>query len=153
METAVNPWKSKWGRIMWMFELWEIGYHLELIYWICNTKHLSLFLHVSLRLVSAGWDDEEEKFFRTEASEVTNGCFLCVMKREVRKMERERIRFFLNIYKGIFTAIKTCCDSYLVLKCVCVRWWESSQTHTLLSCRAWCIAVLNTGSVAPVCTK
>lgn len=62
---------------------------------LLNLQHktsLSLFLHVSLRLVSAGWDDEEEKFFRTEASEVTNGCFLCVMKREVRKTERERIR-------------------------------------------------------------
>nr|XP_055061517.1 putative methyltransferase NSUN7 [Misgurnus anguillicaudatus] len=33
------------------------------------------------RLVSAGWGDRDDKFFKTEASDSTNGCFLCVMKR------------------------------------------------------------------------
>ncbi|XP_067297885.1 putative methyltransferase NSUN7 isoform X2 [Pseudorasbora parva] len=47
------------------------------------------------RLVSAGWDDEEEKFFRTEASDVTNGCFLCVMKREQDPAEAETVQDIL----------------------------------------------------------
>ncbi|XP_051766687.1 putative methyltransferase NSUN7 [Ctenopharyngodon idella] len=50
---------------------------------------------VPFRLVTAGWDDEEEKFFRTEASEVTNGCFLCVMKREQDPAEAETVQDIL----------------------------------------------------------
>lgn len=42
---------------------------------------------LAFRLVSAGWGDEEEKFFKTDATDLTNGCFLCVMKREVRERE------------------------------------------------------------------
>ncbi|XDV14860.1 hypothetical protein PO909_015036 [Leuciscus waleckii] len=44
------------------------------------------------RLVSAGWDDEKEKFFRSESSDVTNGCFLCVMKREHDPAEAETVQ-------------------------------------------------------------
>ncbi|XP_077060689.1 putative methyltransferase NSUN7 [Siphateles boraxobius] len=47
------------------------------------------------RLVSAGWDDEKEKFFRTESSDVTNGCFLCVMKREHDPAEAETVQDIL----------------------------------------------------------
>ncbi|KAL1282515.1 hypothetical protein QQF64_001318 [Cirrhinus molitorella] len=50
---------------------------------------------VPFRLVSAGWDDEEEKFFRTQASDVTNGCFLCVMKREQDPAEVETVQDIL----------------------------------------------------------
>jgi len=89
------PWKQQLihgkasGEGLLMFELWENGDKLDWIDWIYNTKHLFFFLHVSHRLVSAGWDDEKEKFFRIESSDVTNGCFLCVMKREVRRKETE----------------------------------------------------------------
>ncbi len=84
METAVNPQKSKWGKDYVSYEKMDMS-------WIeFTTQNISL--RVSLRMVSAGWDDEEEKFFRTQASDVTNGCFLCVMKREVRKKEREKIK-------------------------------------------------------------
>ncbi|KAK7166444.1 hypothetical protein R3I93_006270 [Phoxinus phoxinus] len=47
------------------------------------------------RLVSSGWDDEKEKFFRTESSDVTNGCFLCVMKREHDPAEAETVQDIL----------------------------------------------------------
>ncbi|XP_056112867.1 putative methyltransferase NSUN7 [Rhinichthys klamathensis goyatoka] len=47
------------------------------------------------RLVSAGWDDEKEKFFRIESSDVTNGCFLCVMKREHDPAEAETVQDIL----------------------------------------------------------
>ncbi|KAI2668616.1 hypothetical protein H4Q32_005373 [Labeo rohita] len=50
---------------------------------------------VPFRLVSAGWDDEEQKFFRTQASDVTNGCFLCVMKREQDPAEVETVQDIL----------------------------------------------------------
>lgn len=137
METAVNPWKSKWGRIMWMFELWENGYHLDLIYWICNTKHLSLSFYMFL----SGWSVQDGMMRKRNFSELKHLKSQMAVssvwwkERWERRKERESENFlqkqiFLNIYKGIFTAIKTCCDSYLVLKCVCVRWWESLQTHT-----------------------
>ncbi|XP_051983582.1 putative methyltransferase NSUN7 [Xyrauchen texanus] len=45
-----------------------------------NADNKSKALH--FRLVSAEWGDEEERFFKIEASDFTNGCFLCVMKRE-----------------------------------------------------------------------
>ncbi|XP_073698757.1 putative methyltransferase NSUN7 [Garra rufa] len=50
---------------------------------------------VPFRLVSAGWDNEEEKFFRTQASDITNGCFLCVMKREQDPAEVETVQDIL----------------------------------------------------------
>ncbi|XP_018949796.1 putative methyltransferase NSUN7 [Cyprinus carpio] len=58
---------------------------------------------VPFRLVSAGWDDEGEKFFRTQASDVTNGCFLCVMKREQDPAEVETVQDILAraVAKGL----------------------------------------------------
>ncbi|XP_051558204.1 putative methyltransferase NSUN7 [Myxocyprinus asiaticus] len=44
------------------------------------------------RLVSAGWGDGEERFFKIEASDFTNGCFLCVMKREQDPAEVETVQ-------------------------------------------------------------
>ncbi|XP_062865240.1 putative methyltransferase NSUN7 [Trichomycterus rosablanca] len=34
------------------------------------------------RIVPTGWSDETEKFFRLQESKTTDGCFLCVLKRE-----------------------------------------------------------------------
>ncbi|KAI7811242.1 putative methyltransferase NSUN7 [Triplophysa rosa] len=48
-----------------------------------------------LRVVSAGWGDEEDTFFKTEASDLTNGCFLCVMKREQDPAEVETVQDIL----------------------------------------------------------
>lgn len=42
----------------------------------------NLSLSLSLRIVSTGWTDEET-FLRLQASDTGEGCFLCVLKREV----------------------------------------------------------------------
>ncbi|XP_056589704.1 putative methyltransferase NSUN7 [Triplophysa dalaica] len=42
--------------------------------------------------LSAGWGDEGETFFKIEASDLTNGCFLCVMKREQDPAEVETVQ-------------------------------------------------------------
>ncbi|XP_056316381.1 putative methyltransferase NSUN7 [Danio aesculapii] len=47
------------------------------------------------RLVNAGWNDEKEMFFKTEESDITNGCFLCVMKREQDPAEVETVENIL----------------------------------------------------------
>lgn len=63
---------------------------------------------LAFRLVSAGWGDEEEKFFKTDATDLTNGCFLCVMKREVSEREREikgKKRFMFHNMQFTFTHV------------------------------------------------
>ncbi|XP_036439293.1 putative methyltransferase NSUN7 [Colossoma macropomum] len=48
------------------------------------------------RIVSTGWREEaEEKFFRLEESDSTDGCFICVLKRDQEPAEPETVQDIL----------------------------------------------------------
>ncbi|XP_030644178.1 putative methyltransferase NSUN7 [Chanos chanos] len=62
---------------------------------------------VPFRLVSPGLNEANEGFFRLEASDLTNGCFLCVLAREPDPATKETAQDILAraVAKGLLTGL------------------------------------------------
>lgn len=105
----------------------------------------------TFRLVSAGWGDEDKKFFKTEASDLTNGCFLCVMKREVSKRELKKTN---GLFIFIIFSLLMLLSNSSVFVCVGRKICGSGDQENMKANRHTSNShALNPSSVSPVLTK
>ncbi|XP_066508753.1 putative methyltransferase NSUN7 [Hoplias malabaricus] len=83
------------------------------------------------RIASTGWHEEgEEKFFKLEESDSTDGCFICVLKRDQEQSEPETVQDVLAraAAKGLLAGLMTLEPSQVKQK---KRWKQKGAAATL----------------------